>query len=357
MTYKVYTVSTATWGDKALVDPAACPWKRTHNKSAGSMQTTFRLSDAAVAATSNAGLLLPVERCLVIEFQGVVVYAGIIWEDTYDYNTKTLTISHEDVWSLLALRLISENLTGGIPSWVKTYTGLSYDTIIKRLVQLATTGAGRMIPIAFEADVAGPGARTYYGYNLDLAIDAITELMNLPGGPNVDFLPAWETGGESLRFILRTGDMNPDGQTIEAMADVPDSAIKDIQRTRSGRELASRLMGVGEGSGVDLKVRASAVIPDLAIERIEQAKNIKTLPELQEFADGKRAARDNLITQYSMALNIKSPVVGSLWTLKPGTTLKWHTSGDPEMGDGFRTNTVISYSGGITSDWVNLELQ
>lgn len=357
MTYKVYTVSTATWGDKALVDPSASPWKRTHNKSAGSLQSTFQLSDKAVAETSNTGALLPVERCLVIEYQGVVVYAGIIWEDTYDKNTQTLTVSHEDIWSLLALRLISENLTGGIPGWVKTYAGLSYDTIIKRLVQLATTGAGREIPIVYEADLAGSGARTYYGYNLDIAVDAITDIMNLPAGPNVDLLPAWAPGGASLQFILRTGNMNPDGQTIEAFADVPDSAIKDIQRKRSGRELASRFMGVGEGSGVDLKVRASAIIPDFAIERIEQAKNIKTLPELQEFADGKRAARDNLISQYSMSLNINSAVIGSLWTLKPGTTLKWHTSGDPELGDGFRTSTVISYSGGITSDWVNLELQ
>lgn len=357
MTYKVYTVSTTTWADKALVDPAACPWKRTRNQSAGSLQTSFRLSDAAVAVTSNSGLLFPVERCLVVEYQGVVVYAGVIWEDTYDHDTKTLTVSHEDIWSLLALRLISEDLTGGIPSWVKQYTGLQYDAIIKRLVQLATTGAGRFIPINYEAEFLGPGARTYYGYNLDTAVDAITEIMNLPGGPNVDLQPRWSADGETLEWTLRTGDMNPDLQVIEVMTGVPDSPIRNIQRKRSGRELASRLMGVGEGSGVDLKVRASAISAPLALERIEQAKNIKTLSELQAFADGKRAARDSIISQYSMSINIKSPAVGNMWRFKPGTTVKWYTYGDPEFGDGFRTNDIISFSGDITSDWVALELQ
>lgn len=232
--YKVYTVSTATWDDKALVDPTATPWKRTHNESAGALQSTFRLSDAAVRATSTAGLLTPVDRCLVVEFQNVVVYAGIIWEDDYDYNTQTLTVSHEDIWSLMALRLISEDRTGAIPSWVKTYTGLEYDTIIKRLVQLATTGAARTIPIVFEADYSGGRSRTYYGYNLDTAMDAITEIMNVPGGPDVDFRPEWAPGGASLQWTLRTGDMNPDAQTIEVLADVADAAVKGIKRKRSG---------------------------------------------------------------------------------------------------------------------------
>ena len=355
--YKVYTVSTTTWGDKALVDPSAAPWKRTHNESAGALQTTFQLSDPNVAATSNAGLLLPVERCLVIEYDGVVMYAGIIWEDTYSYNTKALTASHEDIWSLLALRLISEDLTSTIPSWVKTYTGLEYDTIIKRIVQLSTAGAGRTIPIVYEADYSGGRSRTYYGYNLDTAIDAITEIMNVPGGPDVDLRPEWAPGGETLQWTLRTGDMNPDGQTIEVLADVQDSPVKDIQRKRSGRELATRYMGVGEGSGVDMKVRAAAGSGGMALERVGQAKHITPFAQLQEFADGKLAARTNLISQYSMDLNINSPVVGNLWTLKPGTTLKWNTTGDPEMADGYRNNTVISYSGDIASDWVHLELQ
>lgn len=355
--YKVYTVSTTTWGDRQLVDAKASPWKRTFNESAGGMQTAFKLSDPKVAAVYTAGALTPIERCLVVEHSGVVIYAGIIWEDDYDMDAQTITVSHEDIWSLLALRLIAAILTGAIPAWKITYTALEYDTIIKRLVQLATTGAGRTIPIQYEADYPGGRTRTYYGYNLDTAVEAITELINLPGGPDVDLRPEWAADGSSLQWTLRTGDMNPDLQTIEVMATADHSALKGIKRKRSGRERATRVMGIGEGSGVDIKVRAGAGSGTLQLERTEQAKNIKNLADLQDFADGKQAARTTLITQYSMDLNILAPNIGNLWTLKPGTYLHWHTMGDPAIPDGWKTHKIIEYSGDTSSNWIHLELQ
>lgn len=354
--YRVFTISTTTWADKALVDPAATGWKRTHNESAGALQSTFKLSDPDVLASSSSGLLTPLERCLVVEYEGVVVYAGIIWEDDYDHDTQTLTIQHEDIWSLMALRLIAEDRTGAIPAWAATFGGLEYDTIVKRLVQLGTAGVGRTIPIVFEPDYPGVQSRTYNGYNLETVLEAVTELMNVPGGPDVDFRPEWD-GPNGIRWTLRTGDMNPDGQTIEANLDAADSAVRGLKRKRSGRERATRVMGVGEGSGVDIKVRAAAGGGWLALEHVDQAKNIKSLSELQQFADGKIAARNALISQYAMDLNFESPVLGSLWTLKPGATMRWHTTGDPVIPDGWKSNRVISYSGNIASDWVHLELQ
>lgn len=355
--HKVWTVSTETWGDRQLVGPTSAQWKRTYNESAGGLQTSFKLADEAVAAVVQAGALTPVERCLVIDHDGVVVYAGILWEDDYDADTRSLTVSHEDIWSLLALRLIAGDRTGAIPAWVQTYTGMEYDTVIKRLVQLATTGAGRTIPIQYEADYSGGRSRTYYGYNLDTAVEAITEIMNLPGGPDVDLRPEWAADGSSLQWTLRTGDMNPDGQTIEVMVNADRSAVRALKRKRSGRERATRVMGVGEGSGKDIKVRAGVGAGALQLELVEQAKNIKTLAELQDFADGKQAARTALITQYSMDLNITSPVIGNLWQLKPGTTLRWYTQGDPVIPNGWRTSTIIEYSGDTASEWIHLELQ
>lgn len=355
--YKVWTVSTITWGERQLVDANASPWKRTDNGSAGGLQSGFKLSDAGVAALARAGVLDPVTRALVIDHDGVVVYAGIIWEDDYDADTGVLNVSHEDIWSLLDLRLIAADRTGNIPSWVQTYSGLEYDTIIKRLVQLATTGAGRTIPIQYEADYPGGRSRTYNGYNLDTAVEAITEIMNLPGGPDVDLRPEWAPDGSSLQWTLRTGDMNPDGQTIEVVYGADQSAAKGLKRKRSGREQATRVMGVGEGSGKDIKVRAGVGAGALQLELIEQAKNIKSLAELQDFADGEQAARTGLITQYSMDLNITSPVIGNLWALKPGATLRWHTTGDPAIPDGWKQHRIISYSGDTASNWVHLELQ
>ena len=358
MSYRVYTVSTATWADKAEVKPKNAPWKRTYNESTGGLSATFALSDPDVQATSAGGLLTPIDRAIVVEYEGVVMYAGMIWDDDYNRDTQTLTINHEDAaWSIMALRLIAEDRTGNIPSWVKTYTGMEYDTIIKRLVQLATSGAGRTMPIMYEDDYSGGRERKYYGYNLDTALDSITEIMDLPGGPDVDFRPEWNADKSGIQWTLRTGDMNPDGQTIEAVVSAENSAVRGLTRKRSGRERATRIMGVGEGSGVDVKVRAAADSGAIQLERVEQSKNTKSLTDLQSFADGKLAARNALITQYSMDLDVSSPVIGNLWTLKPGAFLRWYISGDPEISSGWRSQRIIEYAGDITSNWLSLEVQ
>lgn len=355
--YKIYTVSTANWSDKALVDPSSCSWSRTYNESSGANTSTFKLSDPDVRATSTGGLLTPMERALVVEYDSVVVYAGIIWEDDYDRDTQTLTITHEDIWSVIELRLISPDRTGNITAWKQTYSGLEYDTIVKRLMQLATAGAGRTIPIVYENDYPGSHARTYYGYNLDTAIDAITEIMDLPNGPDIDFRPEWNAARDGLQWTLRTGDLNPDGQIIEVVANAMHSAVKGIKYKRSGRERATRFMGVGEGSGIDMKVSAASTNPSFALERVEQAKNIKSTAALQSFADGRLASRQDLIAQYSMDLNTSEPQLSNLWKLKPGSTLRWYMDNDPKIPDGWKNHRVIAYSGTISSNWITLELQ
>lgn len=356
--FRVYTVSTSTWKDKALVSPSMCGWKRTFNETTGGLTSSFKMSDPDVLATSQAGLLTPIDRCLVVAYQGVVMYAGMIWEDDYDHDTQTLTVQHEDAaWSILALRMIAEDRTGSMAGWAKTFTGLEYDTIVKRLVQLATTGVGRAMPIVYEDDYTGGRERKYYGYNAESAVEALTELIDVPGGPDVDFRPEWNPAGDGIQWTLRTGDMNPDSQTIEVLAGVPDSAARKLKRKRSGRERATRVIGVGEGSGVDMKIRAADGSGGIELERVEQSKNTKSLTDLQDFADGELAARAGLITQYSMELDMSSPVLGNLWTLKPGATVRWNVLGDPVITPGWRSQRIIEYSGDISSPWVRLELQ
>lgn len=354
--YKVYTVSTSAWGSRQLVDPSSASWGRTKNGSAGGFQATFKLSDPGVAAVVAVGALTPISRCVVIEFEGVVVYAGIIWESSYNRDTKTVTISYEDIWSLWELRVITADRSNSMASWKQTYSALRYDTIMKRIVQLGTEGTGRIVPMVYEEDYTGSSSRTYYGYNVDTVIDALTEIMDLSDGPDVDFRPEWD-GANGLRWTLRTGDMNPDGKTVELNFSAADSAGKGLTVKSSGRERATKLYGIGEGSGVDMLVRTPGGTGAFSLERAEQAKNIKNTTELQGFAQSELNARASLIVQYGFDVNVASPVVGSLWTLKPGMTVRWYIADDPFISTGWRSSKVLKYSGDISSAWVHFEIQ
>jgi len=356
MGYKVYTVSTISWVDKIEIRPSACSWARAMNEGAGG-SARFVLSDPNVALTIAGGAVDVVNRCLVVEFDNVVVYAGIIWESDYDHDTQELTIQHEDIWSLWELRLISESKNSAMPSWKQTYSGLEYDTIAKRLVQLATTGAGRTVPLVYEDDYSGGRSRTYYGYDADTLVEALEEIMDLPGGPDIDFRPEWNPDRSGLQWTVRTGFMNPDNQVVEVNFSAPKPPARGLKVKTSGRERATQVFGIGEGSGKDMKVQSAGGSGSFALERAEQSKNIKDAGQLQDFAAGEHSTRGSNVRQYSFEVPLDSPIVGSLWTLKPGMTLRWHVTGDPYLSSGWRDSMVIQYQGDIASDFVSMETQ
>jgi hypothetical protein len=351
---RVWSVSTANWTDKALITTKDCPWSRAPNGGA-SHTAVFNVNDEATAEHMKAGLLDPLDRVIVVEDGGVVTYAGIIWEDEYDKDAQTLQVTHDDFWSLTDLRLISEDRTAAIRAWKKTYSGLSYDTIAKRIMQLATSGIGRTIPIRYEDDYTGGETRTYHGYNLDTALDALTEIMDLDDGPDIDFRPEWAEDG-SLRWTMRTGDLSPEGQTIEVNLAAPKTDLKEIKYQRSARNLATLQVGIGEGSGVDMLVRTAGGPGAFALEVVEEFKNIKDNTQLQKNTTSALAAR-KLITQIDFSIRADSPRFGNMWDLKPGTLVRWYSQGDPQIPDGWHLSEIIKYSGNVNSDWIKLELQ
>lgn len=355
MTYRVFTVSTSTWKDVVEVKPKAAPWGRKLGEGSG-YSTDFVLSDPDVAAT--VGKLEPESRALIVDYDGVIMYCGLITDDDYDHDTQTLKIDHEDLmWMLMELRLIAQDRTSSMPSWKQTYSGLEYDTIIKRVVQLATTGAGRNVPMVYEADYTGGRSRTYNGYNADSALDAIEEIMNLENGPDVDFRPRWNAARDGVEFILRTGFMNPDGNMIEINFSADQSPGQRLKRKRSGQERATQVIAIGEGSGVDMKVRSAGGSGSFALERAEQSKNIKDGTQLSEFAQGELSTRGSLVTQYSCDIDMSSPAIKTFWDLQPGTTFRWYVSGDPAITTGWRESTIIEFSGDLESDFVHIEMQ
>ncbi|ASN38994.1 hypothetical protein CGQ24_08185 [Arthrobacter sp. 7749] len=351
---RVWSVSTANWTDKVLISPTDCPWSRAPNAGA-SHSANFNVYDEATAKHLDAGLFDPLDRVIVVEDGGVVTYAGFLWDDVYDDDAGTLEVTHDDIWSILELRLIAEDRTASIRTWKKTYSGLSYDTIAKRIMQLATSGIGRNIPIRYEDDYTGGETRTYNGYNLDTALDALTEIMDLDDGPDIDFRPEWAEDG-SLRWTMRTGDLSPEGQTIEVNLAAPKTELKGIKYQRSARNMATLQVGIGEGSGVDMLVRTASRSGAFTLDVIDEFKNIKDNIQLQKNTTSALAAR-KLISQIDFSIRADSPRFGNMWDLKPGTLVRWFSRGKPRIPDGWHTSEIIRYSGNVTSDWIDLELQ
>ena len=362
MGYRVWSVSTKTWADRVELLPSTCSWSRTMNGGSGG-NATFNLGDPAVAAYANLTELYPGQRMIVVDYDDVVVYAGIIWEASYDRDTQKLSVTHNDIWSLFDLRLISAVRDENITNWEATFSGLEYDTIIKRLVQLAVSGTGRNIPMVYEADYSGGRSRTYNGYNMDTLMDAMTEIMDLTDGPDVDFRPEWDGAG-GVRFTVRTGELTLN--EIEINFSAEQAPAKGLWIKTNAQSVATQMFAVGEGQGKKtakspgLLVRESqsANIANYpAMERQEQFKNIKKGAELYDHAASELVANNGAIRQAGCQIKLDSPVLGSMWDLRPGTNVHWYIRNDPYFTTGWRDWRVITYSGDIASDFVTLEFQ
>lgn len=352
--YRVFTVSTKTWGDRVELDVSQANWAVAMNaESSGSAR--LMLSDPDVAEVAGLQDLYPGQRALVIEFDGVVLYAGMIWEADYDHDTQELTIDHSDVvWSLLELRLLSEVRTEAVVSWKHTISGVSFRTLVKRLVVLGTTGTARELPIVLPSDVSGGSTRTYYGYNTDTALEAIRDILDHESGPDLDFRPRWKSDG-TLEFVMRCGDLTASTVEIDFTADDPGARGLGIKT--SARDLATQVFAIGEGSGLKMKVRESqsANIADYPqMERIEQFKNIKDTEDLYQAAASELVSRNGTTRQLRCELDLGSDA----WTasmLQPGMVLRWYIRDDPYFTTGWREWVVLKYSGSTDSDWVKLE--
>ncbi|MDR4533206.1 hypothetical protein [Glutamicibacter sp. PS] len=360
--YRVWSISTKTWADRVELHSASTTWERTFNEGAGG-STRLVLSDQDVAAVAGLTDTYPGQRAIVVDYDGVVVYCGIVWTARYEYDTQILTLRHEDIWSLLDARLISAVRDENIPNWEITYSGLEYDTIIKRLVQAATTGTGRGVPMVYEDDYTGGRSRTYRGYDMDTLLDAIEEMMDLDDGPDVDFRPEWDGAG-GVRFTLRTGDLSLNTIEVDFAADQTQAMGLWIETDAS--DVATQVFAVGEGSGKKttkspgLLVRESqsANISEYpAMERVEQFKNIKKGADLYDHAASALVARNGAVRQAGFELKLDSPILGNLWELRPGTIIRWYMRDDPYFTTGWREWRVLKYSGNTENDFVRIEFQ
>ena len=128
MGYRVFSVSTANWQSKAQMFPSKAPWARAFNTGRGGTME-FRVNDPKVSKTATPTYLAPWKRLLVIEDYGQIVYAGFITGELYDHDKGIVTVTHEDLWTLLKKRLMASLVSSGMATTALIYTGVTQTDI------------------------------------------------------------------------------------------------------------------------------------------------------------------------------------------------------------------------------------
>ena len=354
---RVWVCDTITGQRLNVVPVKDFTWARCFNEGAGEQQASIPVNDPTVKMLDLRGLIVERSSTLVYEVGSNVVAAGVVMDTDYDRDAGTLQIVHEDIWKILDDRLVIKHGAPYVVTEKLTYGPLSLGTIAKRVVQEAVAPGGWYgLPIVFPADVGGSETRTYYGYQMQTVPDALTEIMESDGGPDIDFTPRWNAGTGNLEWVMRAAPNLATGNAWEYNLDAAKPAAFNVNAKTDTSRFANNAYAVGEGTEKNVKYRSNPT-PDHsrpAAEGVTPFKGVKDLGVLGGLAVERSRALSVPTRHYSMSI-LKNASPGAT-DLSLGDTIRVMSAADPWMPQGLSSHRLIKYSGSLGMD-VSLEFQ
>jgi hypothetical protein len=311
-----------------------------------------------------------VRSSLVIDWDGLVVYAGPIWNR--EYNDKSgspgLTLSSTGITSILAKRKVHTWATPYATEEI-SYAGQSLGATAINLVQVATsnTKPGASLPFVLptgETDTDPTVDQTYYGYSLTNVSDALAALTSSLNGPDIDFLPQWvDSSRQYLQYRMRVGTLEQpelfSPQSIAFDAAQPQASVQSIDEVEDSTLLATTQWGKGSGSDVDTLIaqaQSSQLVDDLwpLLEQETDYTSVLDLPTLQANVNADLAAQSGGTDQYTLYVDATRPPVLGSYLL--GDQARVRFKGHVWVPDGETTMRIIEIQGD-NSNTVQLDMQ
>lgn len=352
---RVWVCDTITGARLNVIPVKDFTWGRGFN-GGSSGQATIPVLDADVKKLDLPSLIVERSNTFVYEVGGTVVAAGVIGEPDYDKDAGTLTVPHADLWSILADRWAIKHGAANIKTEKLVYGPLSLGTIAKRLVQEAISPGGWYdLPIVFPADVGGSDSRTFYGYSLQEIPDALKEVMEAVGGPDIDFTPRWGSSG-NLEWVMRAAPGLTSAGVWEYNLDAPKQEATKVRAKSDMSRFTNNAYAIGEGTEKNTLLRSnpSADHSRPAAEGAATFKGVTSLGVLGDLAAERSRVLSVPTRQYSMSV-LKTGTAG-ITDLALGDTIKLYAAADPWLPKGWSTHRLIKFSGSLAAP-IALEFQ
>lgn len=358
MAYKVWSVSTTSWGDKAAVDPASCGWASALNQGKD-VQATFKLGEPGVSIDVKAGLLEPLKRALVVEWDGTPVYGGVILKHSYSRDTQTLTTPLADaMWWVLRRRHLLASRGSDAAARNIEWRNLTYGTLVKRAIQQAQAGGPEYaLPIVVPADDAGVHSETLYGYHMPIAAELIEDITAKDMGPDVSFRPRWTAAG-TIEWVRLSDPFDQSTYPVyELHVSAPESGITNLRSETDASNVTNRLFGLGEGTEKNMLVEpvADTTSRYLPLERSVAFKQESDRGRLRSLAQAELSTTNAPTVQVSMDL----PADGTpnAAQIRLNGMVRWIATDDPYLSPTWNEARVIELSGNTSTNRIHVELQ
>jgi hypothetical protein len=226
----------------------------------GSGTVTVPLGGNGMSTADIDELTQPWRWSWAVCYRQFICQAGpVISEQMTDTQPYT-QVTFAGIWKLFSKRILfPSTFTSGTNPAVTAadtqYTGLTYLQMASNIV--GTSMARGALPIILPpTDPPGTSTIQYYGYEMDLVADMLSNLTGLVGGPEIEFRPQFNPSQPNyIQWVMRVGSPRL-GQIGSSWAfDYgPRGSIQQMDFTRDGSQMTFSDYLRGSGSEYDLVV-------------------------------------------------------------------------------------------------------
>ena len=227
----------------------------TRMNSAGDATVTLQVRGSGVDRATWRDLTAHWSRALVVSWNGVPVYAGLVRSREWDARSGRLTLRLVEVAAMLSKRMVTGVSTYN-PAGVLKLTNKSLRGLVRALVMagLYRTDASPWWNFSLDvgADESGTHSRTYPHYELRSVDALVQEVRDSKGGPDIHFEPTWVAG--KLVWQVRLGTPRLPGARFEWSQSVEESSVLDPTLLEDGAKMTTGTFVAGNGQEQSMRV-------------------------------------------------------------------------------------------------------
>jgi hypothetical protein len=220
---------------------------------AGTMSGTWNIAQSWDGGDPY-GLTRPARTAIYALRDGRPIFGGLVWTSDCD-DGGSVSLGAADFWSYFDHRRVVPLLSSGSPPVTEvanldvSFVQVDQNEIARQLVAIAQSHNGGDIGIV--PDTANSGVlrdRTWHGYELADVGQALKQLSEVEGGPDIQFTVGANLDdlGRPIR-LMRIGTPNL-GQVGSPFVFESGAAILSYRFPSDGTRMATRAYALGEGS-------------------------------------------------------------------------------------------------------------
>lgn len=376
--YRVFVCDTVTGKITGDLPVSSLSWGERLN-GAGPVQVTVPVLAEEVRNLDLRNSTAVLKQSLGVAYNGRILECGPIWEQDYDAEKESLSLTASGIWSLFDVR---KALRGNAPGAALSPSGAvvqapaasvwtlkgTLGDIARDLVAESITNNPFTRPngsnagalnIVLPARVGGTSnVRNYNGYDLGWIGARLKELSQVLNGPDIRFRPQFkgadptvvewvmETGSAAQPLLVQPG---PDWTWDTA---VDDSGVVRLGVKRDATGMAARVWAPGNGQERNMRLawQTDTSLVDLGFpwtEADSASKDVEDMAILQSGAD--RALADSMAPWDQWTLMVRADHTPRLGDYLPGDWAAVNIGPNhPMLDPGVRRVRILAIDGDAT---------